>query len=834
MNNQAGYADLLNRSIIDSDALVIGTLNLPNLDPNSVTYIDINNNLEDVILGDGQVLIGSTGNPPVGATLTGTTDEINVTNGPGSITLSTPQAIATTSSPTFNNLTLTSLNGVSISDYIITPSTSDLNMNSHSISNLTNLNGTAVSNYIITPSTQDLNMNSHEINHLAAIRPVDTNVNIGNSTSLPLGGIGNIVIGDFTTATSNNCVCIGLQNVASGSSVAIGKETVSGTGSTVVGFRSSSFGQIDSVVVGRNSVSSGTSADVFGVGRTNSITNSLLLGNGSYTNIRANSTCDLGTSSVPFQNIYSNSSLIGPTYSRSVDNVVSNAGGSTGSNICTFSGTTGKVIQDSGISSASLIGGPFLPLAGGTMSGPVNMGNNDINGIFNVNFPGDINIYKYSGAPGNILIGRAGTTGSHAVTSILINATSSEVNGPNQIVIGSQNSANTAQYPIAIGSGINSNGFASVTIGGGDNGIVNPQAYSVAIGSEMVLSSGANGICIGKQAGITGGVNNAISIGSDAINNTASSCLLGDSSIGNIRPNNTRTCDLGVTGTNMFKNIYASGSLFGSTFGTPIDNIVSCTAASVTSGNVVTWSGTSGRVIQDSGASLSQYLPLAGGTMSGPINMGTNLINNVKGMTFTSGTTLGGTACIINIDNTFARGNYLRNGGNGRNIGVMVNGPHFMSFNADYDSGVSNFKYNSSSVGVSLIRLDGNTGHLQYAASGTAGNTFVASDAIAWGTSGNVSISAGDLSIDTAGKTLKIKQGSNACAGVGATLSSGTVTVNTTAVATGDIVLLSCTGAGGTQGIPRISAISSGTSFTITSSSGSDSSTYSWVIVKAA
>jgi len=59
------------------------------------------------------MLVGSTGASPVAASLTGTSNQITVTNGGGSITLSTPQDIATGSSPTFNGLTLSSetLNG---------------------------------------------------------------------------------------------------------------------------------------------------------------------------------------------------------------------------------------------------------------------------------------------------------------------------------------------------------------------------------------------------------------------------------------------------------------------------------------------------------------------------------------------------------------------------------------------------------------------------------------------------------------------------------------------------------------------------------------------------
>jgi len=53
---------------------------------------------------DGQLLIGNTsGNTLAKATLTGTADQITVTNGAGSITLSTPQAIATTSDVQFDS-----------------------------------------------------------------------------------------------------------------------------------------------------------------------------------------------------------------------------------------------------------------------------------------------------------------------------------------------------------------------------------------------------------------------------------------------------------------------------------------------------------------------------------------------------------------------------------------------------------------------------------------------------------------------------------------------------------------------------------------------------------
>jgi hypothetical protein len=73
---------------------------------NSILTTDGSSILDEKVLTDGQVLIGSTGNEPVPATLTGTTNQVNIVSAPGSITLSTPQDIHTGATPTFNRLTL--------------------------------------------------------------------------------------------------------------------------------------------------------------------------------------------------------------------------------------------------------------------------------------------------------------------------------------------------------------------------------------------------------------------------------------------------------------------------------------------------------------------------------------------------------------------------------------------------------------------------------------------------------------------------------------------------------------------------------------------------------
>lgn len=86
-------------------ALTIGTP-IGGADANAILTTDGSSKLSDVVLTDGQLLIGSTGNPPSANPLTGTSNQVIVTNHPGNIVLSLPQGIATGSDVTFHGLTL--------------------------------------------------------------------------------------------------------------------------------------------------------------------------------------------------------------------------------------------------------------------------------------------------------------------------------------------------------------------------------------------------------------------------------------------------------------------------------------------------------------------------------------------------------------------------------------------------------------------------------------------------------------------------------------------------------------------------------------------------------
>jgi len=88
---------------------------------------------------------------------------------------------------------------------------------------------------------------------------------------------------------------------------------------------------------------------------------------------------------------------------------------------------------------------------------------------------------------------------------------------------------------------------------------------------------------------------------------------------------------------------------------------------------------------------------------------------------------------------------------------------------------------------------------------------------------------SGNLNISAAGNKIKIATGSNASIGTGI-LSSGTVTISTTAVTSSSLIFIqytSCSNCGSTY----IGTITNGTSFVVNSTNASDASTFNWWII---
>ena len=122
-------------------------------------------------------------------------------------------------------------------------------------------------------------------------------------------------------------------------------------------------------------------------------------------------------------------------------------------------------------------------------------------------------------------------------------------------------------------------------------------------------------------------------------------------------------------------------------------------------------------------------------------------------------------------------------------------------------------------------------------ATNTTTGTLTTAGGISYGSTkslyGGAANFASNVTLSTAGSGVLVKEGSNATMGT-AVLVGGTVVVSTTKVTANSRIFLTVQTSGGTVGSEYISARTAATSFTITSTSGSDTSTVAWFIVEPA
>jgi hypothetical protein len=135
----------------------------------------------------------------------------------------------------------------------------------------------------------------------------------------------------------------------------------------------------------------------------------------------------------------------------------------------------------------------------------------------------------------------------------------------------------------------------------------------------------------------------------------------------------------------------------------------------------------------------------------------------------------------------------------------------------------------TGSVGAQITDHTNDYGDLIFLTRSAAGYTEKARIS----STGNMKVNLGDLSISTAGKGINVKEGSDARQGA-SILVAGTVTVSTTAVTANSRIFLTCQDGGGTPAFEYISARTSGTSFTITSLSATDTCLVAWEIFEPA
>lgn len=98
---------------------------------------------------------------------------------------------------------------------------------------------------------------------------------------------------------------------------------------------------------------------------------------------------------------------------------------------------------------------------------------------------------------------------------------------------------------------------------------------------------------------------------------------------------------------------------------------------------------------------------------------------------------------------------------------------------------------------------------------------------------GDVSMYGTNFTLGTVGGGLRVKEGTNARMGV-ATLAAGTVVVANTSVTANTRIFLTSQTSGAAPGAVRVSARTAGTSFTISSTSGTDTSVVAYFLMEPA
>jgi hypothetical protein len=126
-------------------------------------------------------------------------------------------------------------------------------------------------------------------------------------------------------------------------------------------------------------------------------------------------------------------------------------------------------------------------------------------------------------------------------------------------------------------------------------------------------------------------------------------------------------------------------------------------------------------------------------------------------------------------------------------------------------------------IGMNFVTANLFTGTTQILDDGTTGAATINGTALI----------NNNLKINTVGNGLFVKEGTNAKMGV-ATLVAGTVVVSTTAVTANSRIMLTGQNTSGTPGSLGVSARTAGTSFTVLSTSGTDTRQVAWFIIEPA
>lgn len=147
-------------------------------------------------------------------------------------------------------------------------------------------------------------------------------------------------------------------------------------------------------------------------------------------------------------------------------------------------------------------------------------------------------------------------------------------------------------------------------------------------------------------------------------------------------------------------------------------------------------------------------------------------------------------------------------------------------------AGVFTSVTSSGNISSTAGNIVANAGSITAGTNLVAGTTVTGATGVI-ATTGNLTATNGNLALGTAGNKVVIATGANASIGTSAAMTAGSIVVATTAVTASSIIFVSHNTIAGTAGAVSAPAASrvAGTSFTITSSSNTDTSTVNWWIV---
>lgn len=254
-------------------------------------------------------------------------------------------------------------------------------------------------------------------------------------------------------------------------------------------------------------------------------------------------------------------------------------------------------------------------------------------------------------------------------------------------------------------------------------------------------------------------------------------------------------------------------------------------------GNIVngnSLAGSVGILIDGAYPSASEYNTISNNNVSGVKSSGIEIYLGAANNTIIGGTIVqatSGQACIniIGAQSTLITG-VLMYGQTTGSAGVLLDNSHIGTNSAYIINGtiINGCRFDSlASQAISIYASAGGTiSGLRFT------NNFSTGTMLGTTLSGGATLSTPYYygnSPEIIGSKVILATGTNASAGT-ATMTAGTVTVSNTLVTSNSLIMLSVSATGGTQGILSYTK-TAGTSFTIHSTSATDTSTVAWVIV---